>query len=104
LRTYVGQQRGAHYLRQPGEQDITVQVLIDQLQNVREPDAVRTQAQFLARWGIDELVEEGKKVWVEKASRPDLEAIRMRSRVSEAEALTDPNGLGAFSVCEWAIS
>lgn len=104
LRTYVGHQRGAHYLRQPGEQDITVQVLIDQLRNVREPDAVRAQAQFLARWGIDELVDEGKKVWAQKASRPDLEAIRMRSRVSEAEALTDPSGLGAFSVCEWAIS
>jgi hypothetical protein len=25
----------------------------------------------------------------------------MRSRVSEAEALLDPNGLGAFSVVEW---
>jgi hypothetical protein len=85
-------------------QDITTQVLIDQLSLVREPDAVRTQAQFLARWGIDELVDEGKRVWAEKAARPDLEAIRMRSRVSEAEALTDPAGLGAFSVCEWAVS
>lgn len=104
LRTYVGHQRGVHYLQHPGAQDVTVQVLIDQLSLVREPDAVRTQAQFLARWGIDELVEEGKRVWTEKASRPDLEAIRMRSRVSEAEALTDPTGLGAFSVCEWAVS
>jgi SAM-dependent MidA family methyltransferase len=104
LRTYVGHQRGAHYLQQPGVQDITTQVLIDQLSLVREPDAVRTQAQFLARWGIDELVDEGKRVWAEKAARPDLEAIRMRSRVSEAEALTDPAGLGAFSVCEWAVS
>jgi len=25
----------------------------------------------------------------------------MRSRVSEAEALLDPSGLGAFSVVEW---
>lgn len=104
LRTYVGHQRGAHYLQQPGAQDITAQVLIDQLSAVREPDAVRTQAQFLSRWGIDELVEEGKRIWTEKAARPDLEAIRMRSRVSEAEALTDPGGLGAFSVCEWAVS
>lgn len=104
LRTYVGHQRGAHYLQQPGAQDITTQVLIDQLATVREPDVVRSQAQFLARWGIDELVEEGKRVWTEKAARPDLEAIRMRSRVSEAEALTDPTGLGAFSVCEWAVS
>jgi SAM-dependent MidA family methyltransferase len=104
LRTYVGHQRGAHYLQRPGEQDITAQVLIDQLITVREPNAVRSQAQFLSRWGIEELVAEGKRVWTEKAARPDLEAIRMRSRISEAEALLDPSGLGAFSVCEWAIS
>jgi len=28
-------------------------------------------------------------------------AMTMRSRVSEAAALLDPNGLGAFSVVEW---
>jgi hypothetical protein len=27
--------------------------------------------------------------------------MRMRSRVSEAEALLDPEGLGGFSVLEW---
>jgi len=102
LRTYVGHNRGTHYLRVPGEQDITVQVLIDQLSMVREPDALRTQAQYLQRWGIDELVEEGKQMWAQMASRPDLLALRMRSRISEAEALTDPHGLGAFTVCEWA--
>ena len=101
LRTYVAHNRGAHYLRQPGEQDITVQVLIDQLRVVREPDAVRTQAQFLDRWGIYDLVAEGKRVWEEHASQPNLEAMRMRSRVSEAEALMDPHGLGAFTVVEW---
>ena len=31
LRTYVGHERGAHYLTEPGGQDITVQVMIDQL-------------------------------------------------------------------------
>ena len=31
----------------------------------------------------------------------DLVAIRGRSRVGEAEALTDPGGLGAFTVLEW---
>lgn len=101
LRTYVGHNRGAHYLRNPGEQDITVQVLIDQLRLVREPDAVRSQSQFLQRWGIDDLVEEGKSIWQQKAAMPDLEAIRMRSRISEAEALLDPHGLGGFTVCEW---
>ena len=104
LRTYAGHERGAHYLRNPGEQDITTQVCIDQLAAVREPDAVRTQAQFLQLWGIDELVEEGKQVWTENAARPTLAAIKMRSRVTEAEALLDTTGLGNFMVLEWSIS
>jgi hypothetical protein len=40
-------------------------------------------------------------VWDEQAARPGLEAMRMRSRVSEAEALLDPGGLGGFLVAEW---
>jgi SAM-dependent MidA family methyltransferase len=81
-----------------GEQDITVEVAIDQLP---APSSVSTQADFLRRYGIDALVEEGKHMWEERASRPNLEAMKMRSRVSEAEALLDPNGLGGFSVLEW---
>jgi SAM-dependent MidA family methyltransferase len=102
LRTYAGHERGVHYLRNPGEQDITTQVCIDQLAAVREPDAVRTQSQFLQLWGIDELVEEGKQVWTENAARPTLAAIKMRSRVTEAEALLDTTGLGNFMVLEWS--
>lgn len=98
LRTYRGNERGDHYLAAPGTQDITIDVPIDQLP---EPDAVRTQAAFLQRWGIDELVAEGRRVWEEQAARPGLEAMRMRSRVSEAEALLDPAGLGSFLVAEW---
>ena len=103
LRTYRGHERGAHYLREPGTQDITTQVCIDQLAVVREPDAVRTQAQWLQRWGIDDLVAEGKLAWEKAASAPTLEAMRMRSRVSESEALLDPNGLGHFDVLEWQV-
>lgn len=102
LRTYAGQERGGHYLRRVGEQDVTNDVCIDQLVVVAgEPDALRTQAQFLGRWGIDELVEEGRRVWEAEAARPGLRAMRMRSRISEAAALLDPNGLGAFMVLEW---
>jgi SAM-dependent MidA family methyltransferase len=99
LRTYRDNERGDHYLLSPGTQDITIDVPIDQLP---EPDAVRTQAAFLQRWGIDELVDDGRRVWSEQASRPGLEAMTMRSRVREAEALLDPTGLGAFLVTEWA--
>ncbi len=98
LRTYRDNERGGHYLAAPGAQDITTDVPLDQLP---EPDAVRSQAQFLQLWGIEELVAEGKRTWAEQAARPGLEAMRMRSRVSESEALLDPSGLGAFLVAEW---
>ena len=98
LRTYRSNERGDHYLREPGGQDITVDIPFDQLP---EPDSVRSQSQFLQRWGIEELVAEGVRVWTEQAARPGLEAMRMRSRVSEAEALLDPSGLGGFLVAEW---
>ncbi|MEO1057943.1 MAG: SAM-dependent methyltransferase [Actinomycetota bacterium] len=98
LRTYRSNERGGHYLANPGEQDITADMPVDQLPT---HDALRTQAQWLARWGIDDLVAEGKQVWAERAARPDLEAMRMRSRISESEALLDPAGLGAFLALEW---
>lgn len=98
LRTYRGHGRGGHYLDLPGGQDITADVAVDQL---APPDTVRTQAQFLHRWGIDELVEEGRRTWATQAARPDLRALAMRSRIREADALLDPAGLGAFTVLEW---
>jgi SAM-dependent MidA family methyltransferase len=100
LRTYRGHERGAHYLRDAGQQDITAQVCIDQLP---EPTAVRTQAQFLHRWGIDGLVEEGRAAWAAAAAAPDLRALRMRSRLREAESLVDSSGLGAFLALEWRV-
>jgi len=98
LRTYHGHQRGGHYLAEPGSQDITTDVCIDQLP---EPDAARPQAQWLQLHGIAELVAAGKAHWEAHAARPDLQALRMRSRITEAEALLDPEGLGAFWVLEW---
>ena len=101
MRTYRGHDRGTHPLHAPGTQDITCDVAIDQLAAVRPPDFVRTQAQFLTAHGIDALVEEGRRIWGARAARPDLEALAMRSRIREAEALGDPAGLGAFTVLEW---
>ena len=98
LRTYRGHERGGHYLADPGSQDITTEVAIDQLP---EADAIRSQSQWLQLHGITELVDEGKRYWDEHAARPDLAAMKMRSRVSESEALLDPTGLGAFTVLEW---
>jgi SAM-dependent MidA family methyltransferase len=99
LRTYRGHERGDHYLTAPGSQDITLQVCLDQLP---APDVVHTQAQYLARWGIDELVEEGRAAWTAAAAAPSVAALTMRSRLRESEALLAADGLGAFLVLEWA--
>lgn len=102
LRTYVGQERGVHYLQDVGRQDVTCDVCVDQLvEAATSTVTVRSQSQFLQLWGIEDLVDEGRRIWQERASRPDLEAVRMRSRISESEALLDPNGLGAFTVVEF---
>ncbi|MEX0846986.1 MAG: SAM-dependent methyltransferase [Ilumatobacteraceae bacterium] len=93
LRTYRGHERGVHYLTDAGEQDITTQVALDQLP---EPLSVRTQAQFLQLYDIDDLVEAGRVFWQAAAAAPTVAAMRMRSRVREAEALLDPAGLGGF--------
>ena len=98
LRTYRSHERGSHYLRDVGEQDITAQVCIDQLGLVDVQPT--TQAQFLRNHGIDELLEEGRRYWDAHRERPDLKAMTMRSRVREAEALCDPRGLGGFTVVE----
>jgi SAM-dependent MidA family methyltransferase len=100
LRTYRGHERGDHYLAGPGTQDITADVALDQLPR---PSTVQSQAEFLAEHGIDDLVEEGRRAWAERAAAPDLDAFRARSRVREAEALTDPGGLGGFTVAQWII-
>jgi SAM-dependent MidA family methyltransferase len=101
LRTYTQHQRGSHYLRDVGDQDITTQVCIDQLVQVREPDVVRSQSQFLQLWGIDELVEEGRREWEKSAAAPTVAAIKMRSRITEADALLETSGLGNFTVLQW---
>ena len=103
LRTYREHERGGPPLDHLGYQDITVDVCIDQLARVRPPDRDQTQAEFLRAHGLGDLVDEGRRIWNERAHVGDLEAVRGRSRINEAEALTDPNGLGSFRVVEWQV-
>ncbi len=103
LRTYAGHERGAGPLERLGTQDITVEVCVDQLARVHRPDADRSQATFLTDHAIDDLVAEGRRIWAERAHLGDLTAVAARSRVGEAEALCDPDGLGAFRVLEWEV-
>ncbi|HUP69322.1 MAG TPA: SAM-dependent methyltransferase [Acidimicrobiales bacterium] len=101
LRTYRSHGRGGDPLQDPGSQDITCEVAVDQLARVRQPDLNRTQFEFLRTHGIGELTAGARATWHERAYLGDLEALKARSRVGEAAALTDPTGLGAFRVLEW---
>lgn len=98
MRAFAGHERVEHPFAEPGTRDVTVVVPWDQLP---APDETLDQAAWLRRHGIDELVEEGRRHWAAHAAAPDLLAVRMRSRVSEAAALLDPGGLGGFTVGEW---
>jgi SAM-dependent MidA family methyltransferase len=100
LRTYKDHMRGEHYLLEPGSQDITSQVMIDQLSRSLPGLSTRSQAEWLQTWGIGELVSEGSKYWEEHKSSPDIAALKMRSRANESLTLTTQNGLGGFSVLE----
>jgi SAM-dependent MidA family methyltransferase len=101
LRTYREHARGGSPLSDLGEQDITCEIALDQLAAVRSPSEVRDQKSFLAAHGVDALVDEGRADWEQGAAQGGLEALRGRSRMREAEALTDIDGLGGFSVAEW---
>ncbi len=104
LRTYRSHERGLEPLVAPGAQDITTEVAVDQLAAAGAPTRRSTQAEWLSSLGIEDLVDEGRRVWNAAARAPDLAAMRARSRVSEAEALVDQGGLGAFEVVEWEVS
>ncbi len=100
LRTYKDHERGLHYLLDPGNQDITTQVMVDQLTKVAPGLSVVPQAEWLLTWGISELVSEGNRYWEEHKSAPQVSALKMRSRTNESQALTSRDGLGGFSVLE----
>ena len=100
LRTYKNHERGEHYLLEPGSQDITSQVMIDQLMEAVPGLSVTKQSDWLQHWGIPELVSEGEKYWEQHKSSPDVLAMKMRSRANEAPAITDISGIGAYSVLE----
>jgi SAM-dependent MidA family methyltransferase len=104
LRTYRSHARGGAYLDDLGAQDVTCEVAVDQLATVQALADDTAQSDWLRLHGIDDLVDEGRRLWTERAHVADLAALKARSRVTEAEALTDPTGLGAFRVLEWALA
>ena len=103
LRTYKDHGRGMHYLLDPGNQDITTQVMINQLMEVVPGLSVTQQSEWLLRWGIGDLVSEGNEYWEDHKTAPDIAAIKMRSRTNEVKIISDVAGLGAFLVLEATI-
>jgi hypothetical protein len=75
-------------------------VAVDQLP---APSRTETQAAWLRRHGVEAVADEAAAAWRARAAIGDLEAVRARSTVSEVAALTDPDGLGGFTVCEWDV-
>jgi NADH dehydrogenase [ubiquinone] 1 alpha subcomplex assembly factor 7 len=103
LRTYRAHERGSAPLDDPGEQDLTADVVREQVARAARAAGFavardQTQAEWLRDAGIDDLVEAGRRTWEARAHIGDLEALAARSRVGEAGALTDPAGLGAHRV------
>jgi SAM-dependent MidA family methyltransferase len=107
LRTFRAHQRGGSPLEAPGSQDITATVPVEHLVTHATRAGLRvveqsTQAEWLGALGIDDLVDDARGLWRERAAIGDLEALAARSRVVEAAALTDPSGLGAHAVFVFA--
>jgi SAM-dependent MidA family methyltransferase len=103
LRTYREHERGTSPLRAVGEQDVTVDLPLEYVVHAAGQAGFRhertlTQADWLRELGVDQLVDEARREWDARAHVGDLEALRHRSRVSEAAALLDPAGLGAHHV------
>jgi SAM-dependent MidA family methyltransferase len=103
LRTYRAHAPGESPLEQPGAQDITADVVREQLVHAARaagftPASDMAQADWLRALGIDELAAAGRRTWEERAHIGDLDALAGRSRAVEAVALTDGTGLGAHRV------
>lgn len=103
LRTYKDHVRGVHYLLEPGTQDITAQVMTDQLLEAFPNLLASKQSDWLQLWGIQDLVSEGVRYWEQHKSSPDVFAMKMRSRANEAILITDISGIGGYSVLEMGI-
>jgi SAM-dependent MidA family methyltransferase len=109
LRTYRGHDRGRSPLVDPGSQDITIDLPVEYLRHTAARAGLvlmsdTSQAEWLRDLGIDDLVTEARAAWDARAHIGDVEALRHRSRISEAAALTDPTGLGAHRVMVFTIA
>jgi SAM-dependent MidA family methyltransferase len=102
LRTYREHQRTHDPYVAPGQTDITIDVPFDQLALVTRPDRFARQADTLRSWGLDQLLAEAAST-LETEGSSSMKGLKARSHLTEAKALTDPDGLGAFWIAEWLM-
>jgi SAM-dependent MidA family methyltransferase len=104
LRTYRDHRRGSDPFTAPGSTDITADVRLEPLRAALDAAGLTDrredlQADWLRSLGLADLVAEGEAAWRAGAAGGDLAALAGRSRGVEAANLTDPGGLGGFTVC-----
>lgn len=98
LRTYKKHERGSHYLNEPGSQDTTSQIVLDQLRMFVPNLQVESQSNWLKKYGTEDLVGVGKRYWEEHRTNSNVFAYKMLSRVREVPILMDEIGLGGYKV------
>jgi len=103
LRTYRHHHLGPDPLAEPGGTDITVDVDFGALAAAAEGEGaaveVTSQAAFLERWGLRDLLDRRRAEELTLARDGDpMERLRMRSLITGGEALLHPRGLGDFRV------
>jgi SAM-dependent MidA family methyltransferase len=103
LRTYRGHHLGPDPLAEPGGTDITVDVDFGALAATAAAEGaaveVGSQAVFLERWGLGDLLARRRSEELALARHGDpLERLRVRSLITGGEALRHPRGLGDFRV------
>ena len=104
LRTYRAHDRGGHYLVDPGRAGRHLPTSPSTNSPRRAgPTRCEPRPSSCAAGASTSSSTRADADWQASAARPDLRAMAMRSRISEAEALLDPTGLGAFSVVEWSV-
>jgi NADH dehydrogenase [ubiquinone] 1 alpha subcomplex assembly factor 7 len=103
LRTYRGHAPGGPPLTDPGSRDLVADVVIEQVRHAAVDAgfvvlAETTQSAWLEELGLAGLLDEGRRLWEERAAIGDLAALEARSRATQAAALTEPAGLGGHHV------
>lgn len=105
LRTYRAHHLGPHPLDEPGETDITADVNFSALLDLSPGARLRRQDDFLAGLGLrDRLSALRRQELAAAREGREMDRLRLRTLVTEAETLLHPRGLGDFRVLEIRVN